>query len=1155
MHGRGSEGETMRTRRQLEIVWAFSILITSWLGLGVLTPPASGQGTIQTIAGGGPVNGTATAAYIPIPQGVALDASGNLYVSTFAEDQVYKVDTSGHLTVVAGNGLYAFSGDGGPATSAGLSFPEGIAVDKSGNVFIVDGNRIRRVDASTGIITTVAGNGTCGFSGDGGPATKAELCGAGVPVQVAVDASDNLYIADADNDRVRRVDGKTGVITTVAGNGQNAYCGQGGCGDGGPATSAPVDFPEGVALDSSDDVFIADTDNCRIRRVDASTGIITTVAGSVCGSSGDGEPATVAELLLPQAVALDGAGDIFIADTSNNVIREVNATTQIINRVAGNHSVGFMGDGGSAISAELNRPCGVAVSATGTIYIADQYNQRVRQVSSAGTITTVAGGGNGGDGGPATKALLAGERATVDSSDNIYLGDDLTARVRRVDNASQIIRTVAGTGINGFAGNFGGDGGAATTSELDFPGKPTLDSLDDLFIPDGGSNRIRRVDASTQVITTVAGGGSCGTSNGDGGPATSACLSNPTAVTLDAVGDVFIADFQSQRIRRVDAATQIITTVAGDGNAGYSGDGGPAVSAELSNPFDLAVDASGNLYIADSQNNRIRRVDAVTNVITTVAGNGTASYCGDGGLATKACLNNPGGLALDSEGNLYIADSANNRVRRVDAATQAITTIAGNGTAGFSGDGGPSTAAELDLPLAVSLDSKGNLFVSDGSNRVREFSIAGIANFTPASLSFANQNVGAASNVQTLSLSNTGSEALTIAGIVLGGTNGEDFGETNTCGSSVAAGASCTISVTFKPTGADSRSGTLTITDNSSGVAGSTQTVDLSGTGVAAEVTLGAITPAIAAENVGTASSASTVTLTNSGNASLTISALAISGPAAKDFAMQSSSTCSTKAAVAAGKSCTVSVIFTPLAPGSRSATLTITDNANDATKTTQALALSGTGKDFTLGVSAAATISPGQSAHYTLTVTSHDGFGGAVQVTCSEPSGLTESTCTPSQSSVTLNASSSAAMSVTVSTTAPSMIPLTRRTPPSGPRAPFEIPVLGMTAVLGALLWVRGRFNASLHEVGLVLLAASPGAAQQTLSPRFEGSRPSKRPWTGVVLVVAMLSVLLWASCGGGSSVGGQSNPGTAAGTFSLTVSATSGSIVQTATLSLKVQ
>ena len=333
-----------------------------------------------------------------------------------------------------------------------------------------------------------------------------------------------------------------------------------------------------------------------------------------------------------------------------------------------------------------------------------------------GNIDTVAGdgsSGSSGDGGPATSASLSFPFGSVgvDKFGNIYIPDTFNNLVRRVDAITGIITTVAGGG-SGL-----GDGGPATSASLDFPTKVVLDNDDNLFIADEGHNRIRRVDALTGVITTVAGDGSNGFS-GDGGAATSASLSFPEGMALDTVGNLFIADQGNSVIRRVDVNTGIITTVAGTpGSFSFDGDGGPAASAKLNFPTDVLVDQNGNLFIADLSNNRIRRVDALTGIITTVAGGGAG---GDGGPATSARLRSPHAVTIDITGNLFIADSSNHQIRKVDAVTQIITTIAGDGVATFGGDNGPAISASLDDPFGVALDESGNLFITDLDNiRIR----------------------------------------------------------------------------------------------------------------------------------------------------------------------------------------------------------------------------------------------------------------------------------------------------------------------------------------------------------------------------------------------------------------------------------------------------
>jgi uncharacterized protein (TIGR03437 family) len=634
--------------------------------------------------------------------GVAVDATGAVYATDYLDCLVVKTLPSGTLRVVAGNGICGYSGDGGPATGASLR-PGGVAVDATGNVYIADSsnNRIRKV-TPVGIITTVAGNGQWGYSGDGGPATAAWL---GSPQGVVVDAAGNLYIADTYNYRIRKVT-PAGVITTVAGDGQ-----QGNSGDGGPATAASLYYPRGVAVDAAGNLYIADTSNWRIRKV-TPEGTITTVAGNgQSGYSGDGGLATAAWLNDPTGVAVDAAGNLYIADTYNYRIRKV-TPAGVITTVAGNGQSGYSGDGGPATAAGLNDPTGVEVDAAGNLYIADGRNSRVRKVTPAGTITTLAGNGQyryGGDGGPATAAGLNGPTGVaVDAAGNLYIADAVNNRIRKV-TPSGTITTVAGNGQEGYAG----DGGPATAASLWLPEGVAVDAAGNLYIADSNNSRIRKVTPAG-TITTVAGNGQWGYS-GDGGPATPAMLGDPGGVAVDAAGNLYIADTGNSRIRKVTPGGTI-TTVAGGGSG--LGDGGPATGASL-RPEGVAVDAAGDLYIADTRNNRIRKVTP-SGTITTVAGNGGWSYSGDGGPATAAMLGGPGGVAVDAAGNLYIADTGNSRIRKVTPGGT-ITTAAGPGQERYSGDGGPATAASLSHPQDVAVDAAGNLYIADtGNDRIRK---------------------------------------------------------------------------------------------------------------------------------------------------------------------------------------------------------------------------------------------------------------------------------------------------------------------------------------------------------------------------------------------------------------------------------------------------
>ncbi len=656
---------------------------------------------ISTLAGGAtpttPTPGTSVS--IPVSYGIAADAAGNTYFASPILNAVFRTDPAGVVTFFAGTSESGYSGDGGPALSAQLNNPNGVAVDTTGNVYIADsGNlRIRKVN-SGGVITTVAGNGQCCYGGDGGAAISAQM---NYVSAVTVDASGNLYFADVYNQRVREVN-SAGIITTVAGNGTAGYSG-----DGGAATSAELQYPYGLTVDGTGNLYISDTDNQRVRKVSTS-GIITTVAGNGnCCYSGDGGQATSAQLAYPDGVIVDAGGNLYIADTSDKRIRKVNPAGTITT-VAGDGSYGFSGDGGAATSAELSSPEGMAEDASGNLYITDTGNQRIRKVSASGTITTAVGGAIN-DGGPGVFGLLNQPAGVArDSAGNTYIADSGNNRVRLVA-VDEAITTVAGTGAAGSSG----DGGTAADAQLNSPQGVAVDSSGNVYIADTNSLRVRKVDKSG-TITTVAGDGNC-CFGGDGGLATSAQLLYPAGVAADASGNLFIADTDNNRVRKVSAAG-VITTVAGDGTYGYSGDGGAATGAELGYPSGVAVDSAGNLYIADTNNNRIREVSS-GGIITTVAGNGTCCYGGDGGPATSAELSYPRGVAVDAAGDLFIADG-NQRVREV-AVGGTITTVAG-GSYGYSGDGGPAIGAAFRSLYGVAVDAAGFMVVADqGNNAVR----------------------------------------------------------------------------------------------------------------------------------------------------------------------------------------------------------------------------------------------------------------------------------------------------------------------------------------------------------------------------------------------------------------------------------------------------
>jgi trimeric autotransporter adhesin len=664
-----------------------------------------------------------------------------------------------------------------PGLFANLSQMEGLATDGGGNVFIAltDYSVVLRLDTS-GQLSLVAGTGIPGFGGDDGPATLAQLSG---PTGVAVDSAGNVYIEDANNGRIRMV--SNGVITTVAGGGLN--------GDG-PALSAllKLDLGPGLAVDSAGNIYFADDSNfIRIRKV--SNGIISTVAGGGF-SFNENIPATTASISA-QGVAVDSNGNVYLADTCAQRIRKVSNGT--ITTVAGNAQENFQcAQGvsgpatGKATSVGLDSPRAVIVDPAGNIYFTEGGAGpfRVRKVSN-GNISVVAGGNSGMTSGPeladnipatsATLEFFSYNSIALDAAGNLYIPDEYAelvyggyyagtyeytpafGRLRKVSNG--VITTVAGSSS---------DGGLAATAQLNLPGSVAVDAAGNLYIGDTSNTIVREVSNGT--ITTIAGtrpiSGGCGCGSGPplgvllGDPSgvavdssgnvyianggalelsqgviTPVGVSGSTSVALDAAGNLYFADWQGNQIQ--EFSNGVLTTIAGTGTLGYSGDNGPATSAQLSGPSGISVDGVGNLYFADTGNQRVRKISR--GVITTVAGNGTAGFSGDNGPATSAQLNLPSGPLLlpagtgvDGAGNIFIADSGNQRVRMVSNGT--ITTIAGTGAPGYSG-GGPAASALLNNPSGIAVDTAGHVYISDsGNGRIRVLASNCTFNVSPLSI-------------------------------------------------------------------------------------------------------------------------------------------------------------------------------------------------------------------------------------------------------------------------------------------------------------------------------------------------------------------------------------------------------------------------------------
>ena len=333
----------------------------------------------------------------------------------------------------------------------------------------------------------------------------------------------------------------------------------------------------------------------------------------------------------------------------------------------------------------------------------------------AASIFTVAGTGNlgfKGDGGLATKAhLWFAAAVAVDVRGNVFVADSFNNRIRRVDARTGVITTVAGMGTQGFSG----DRGLATKATLNSPGGVALDSAGNILIADTFNHRIRIVDHRTGIIRTLVGSGIRG-SSGDDGLAIRAQLSEPTGIYVDLAGNLFIADTANHRVQLVKKATSMISTLAGTGTPGFSGDGGIGTAAQLNGPTAVAVDGDGRVLIADTFNNRVRRLDTLTETISTIAGAGSEGFDGDGALGSEAELTEPAGVAVDAKGNILIADTFNNRIRQIDHLSGIITTVVGVGTRGSSGNGTRALSAELNNPVGLTQDALGNIVVADAGN-------------------------------------------------------------------------------------------------------------------------------------------------------------------------------------------------------------------------------------------------------------------------------------------------------------------------------------------------------------------------------------------------------------------------------------------------------
>jgi sugar lactone lactonase YvrE len=636
---------------------------------------------IYTVVGGYVGDGgPATSASFAYPVFAAFDQAGNLYVSDEGHCRIRKVDTGGSISTVAGTGICGYSGNGGAATKAKLNRPTGVAIDAAGDVFFADYDRIREINTS-GRITTIAGKGVDGYCGDGKSALKACFQ---LLEGIALSGTD-LYIADAPDCRVRKI--SAGIVTTVAGNGMCQYSG-----DGGLATNASLTLPQSVAISGasgSQVLWILDEDiGGAVRRVDLSTGLISTYMGGVispCGSN------SFQSLCGPLGITLDAIGNLYIADTNDARVLQVQVPQSgTVVLEAGNQGEGFNGDGLLATNTMLNLPADVAVNNAGGIFTIDSTNDRIRSGVQSQQMTTVAGGFIG-DGGQALQSSLNlgyGGAMSFDNNGNLYVADSADYRVRKVSPAG-VITTLAGNGKTGYSG----DGGLATAATLNYPSGVAADQNGNVFISDLANHAVRKVD-STGIITSFA------------GP-----FSHSLGLVTDPSGNLYVADGGTCVVWKVTPSGEMSIVAGVQNQCGYNSDGIPATQSWLFFPDALALDAMGNLYIADVENFRIRKVDS-GGTISTVAGDGypLCGNTGNGGPATAAPLCLPEGLAVDVAGNFYITDRSFIRVVNTSGI---IEDLAGDGAASV-GNGNALPALKTGVfTFAVTASPKGVVYFSD----------------------------------------------------------------------------------------------------------------------------------------------------------------------------------------------------------------------------------------------------------------------------------------------------------------------------------------------------------------------------------------------------------------------------------------------------------
>lgn len=662
----------------------------------------------------------------PCEVNVRFKTSGFLTKTYMNLINIFRKLLPGRIVTIAGVGYV----ESIPAQEADVGWPLGVVRREDGNLIVVDylSHRLWRID-NQNILHTFAGDGVPGREGDGGIALEARI---NHPHDLCQDREGNLYFTDLGNHTIRRIDGKTNIITRVAGSGRK---GRGG--DGGPALEAEFDCPCGLAVDKRGNIYITDEWACNIRQVDADSGTINIWAGysarhypseqgssrpftgpglGLMGFHGDGGPASQAAFYHPEHLAFDSHDNLYVCDNSNDRIRKISKATGVITTVLGNGQRASNGDGGFAIEASTLMPDSLCLDVHDNLYVGEKYGFRVRKVqATTGIVTTLVGTGVPGFG----QEGLPGTVTNCNSCEAAIFADP-DGTVHWGDCSGRLRRYDGRTGIvtTALGGTNVHDGEEATHGFLCCPAGLSLGPNQQLYIADLFSQRIRKINLKTGIISTVAGNGTRAY-GGDNGPATQAYLGNPYDVSVDSIGRVVIADTRHGHVRRVEK-DGTIRGLAGAAFQWDKGDGGPANCACLVFVISVAHDADDNIYLGDAGVGRIRQIDRKSGIINTIAGCGILGYSGDGGPARQAKIGAPSAICFDAAGNLYFTDSQYHVVRRIDR-QGIITTIAGKGEEGFSPDGTPALNASIHTPFGMAVSHKGTVYFSDSYNHIVRF--------------------------------------------------------------------------------------------------------------------------------------------------------------------------------------------------------------------------------------------------------------------------------------------------------------------------------------------------------------------------------------------------------------------------------------------------